>query len=148
MNCPECKTEKEVIKAGVRETNKGKIQQYYCKSCQRYFSSSKSLHTKYPENVVLYTLEQYNKGHPVKEAKKLTGKKYPYSPPIRTIYSWINRYKPTLTFLKLRKKYNIDSTNLTTIRNGNEDEGERHLGSSPPPTITNTNKYTPSLTTI
>jgi len=65
----------------------------------------------------MHTLEQYNKGHSVKEAKKSVGKKYPYSPPTRTIYSWINRYKDKLTFLKLRKNYNIDPENLTTIHN-------------------------------
>jgi len=62
-------------------------------------------------------LELYNRGHPVKEAKKKVGKKFQYSPPLRTIYSWIDRYKDKLTFLKLRKKYNLDPDNLTTTHN-------------------------------
>ncbi|MFW6040692.1 MAG: hypothetical protein ACOC85_02535, partial [Thermoplasmatota archaeon] len=117
MICPNCKDDKDVIKSGIRQTNKGTIQQYYCKNCQKYFSDSKIPNTKYPENVILYTLELYNRGFPVKQAKKKTGKKYQYSPPIRTIYSWINRYKDQLTFLKLRKEYSIDPDNLTTTHN-------------------------------
>jgi len=64
--------------------------------------------------VILYTLQQYNRGHPVTEAKKLTGKRYQYSPPRSTIYTWIDRYRNTLTFLKLRKKYDVHPDELTT----------------------------------
>ena len=147
MICPNCNSDEHVIKAGLRETQKGTIQRYRCGSCGKYFSDSKQKYSHYPVRVILYALQQYNKGYPVKTVKKQTGKKYHRSPPVQTIYSWIKKYQDTLTFLKLRKKYNIDPTTLTTIRNGNEDEGERHLGSSPPPTITNTNKYTHSLIT-
>ena len=115
--CPNCKGESKVIKNGLRSTKKGAIQRYYCKDCETSFTDSGTPRTEYPENVILYTLQQYNKGYPVKMAKKQTGKKYQYSPPMSTIYSWIDRYKDTLTFLKLRKKYNIDPTTLTTIHN-------------------------------
>ena len=117
MNCPKCQTDQNVIKSGIRYTNKGKTQQYYCKSCDKYFTDSKRSHTKYPENVILHTLELYNRGYPVKQAKKMVGKKYQYSPPKRTIYSWVERYKDKLTFLKLRKNYSVDPDNLTTTHN-------------------------------
>ena len=67
--------------------------------------------------MILYTLQQYNRGYPVKLAKKRTGRKYQYSPPLSTIYTWIKRYRDKLTFLKLRKEYNIDPDNLTTTHN-------------------------------
>lgn len=117
MICPDCKIDENVIKNGLRSTKKGKIQRYYCKDCRISFSDSSAPKTEYPENVILYTLELYNRGYPVKEAKKLTGKRYQYSPPRSTIYTWIKRYRDTLTFLKLRKKYNIDPTTLTTTNN-------------------------------
>ena len=117
MKCPTCDTDENVIKNGLRETKKGTIQRYYCKSCGTSFCNSRAPRTEYPENVILYTLEQYNKGYPVKLAKKRTSKKYQYSPPLSTIYTWINRYKDRLTFLKLRKKYNVDPSNLTTTHN-------------------------------
>lgn len=114
MKCPNCGETKQLSKYGLRETNKGPIQKYYCNGCNSYFSSSKRPYTQYPEHVILYTLEQYNRGYPVKQAKTRTGKKYHYSPPIRTIYSWINRYKDTMTFLKLRKKYDVHPETVTT----------------------------------
>ncbi len=116
MRCPDC-NEENTIKAGKRESKSGKVQRYYCKNCDRYFTEKKQSYTQYPLKVILYALEQYNRGHSVKEAKKRVGKKYPYSPPTRTIYSWINRYKEKLTFLKLRKNYNVDPNNLTTTHN-------------------------------
>jgi len=116
MRCRKCQT-KNTIKAGKRESKHGKIQRYYCKDCKKYFTEKKQSYTQYPLNVIMYTLEQYNKGHSVKEAKNRVGKKYPYSPPTRTIYSWIHRYKPILTFLKLRKNYKIEPSTLTTTHN-------------------------------
>jgi len=114
MRCPDCSSNDSVIKAGLRKTSKGKIQKYYCKDCETYFSDTKRSKTQYPEHVILYTLEQYNKGYPVSEAKKLTGKRYQYSPPRSTIYTWIDRYQDILTFLKLRKKYDVHPDELTT----------------------------------
>ena len=114
MKCPNCSTDENTIKAGLRSTSKGKVQKYYCKDCETYFSDAKRSKTQYPEHVILYTLEQYNKGYPVSEAKKLTGKRYQYSPPRSTIYTWIDRYRDALTFLKLRKKYDVHPEELTT----------------------------------
>jgi len=113
MLCPKCNQNKYVIKSGLRHTQKGIIQRFLCKKCNMYFSSTMQPYTQYPLHVILYTLEQYNKGYPVKKAKTLTGKKYRYSPPIQTIYSWIKRYQNTLTFLKLRKQYTLHPENLT-----------------------------------
>ena len=117
MKCLECNTDEPVVKNGVRNTQKGTIQRYYCKRCDTSFSDSKSPHTKYPGRVILYALEQYNRGYPIKTVKKRTGKKYQYSPPVQTIYSWVKRYQGTLAFLELRKKYSIDPDNLTTTHN-------------------------------
>ncbi|MFP4001870.1 MAG: hypothetical protein ACLFU5_08230 [Thermoplasmata archaeon] len=117
MRCPDCRTDESVVKNGIRNTQKGRIQRYYCKKCDTSFSDSKASHTEYPERVILYAIEQYNRGYPIKIVKKRTGKKYQYSPPVQTIYSWINRYKDTLTFLELRKNYSIDPDNLTTTHN-------------------------------
>lgn len=114
MNCLTCNTKKEVVKAGLRHTKKGTIQRYYCKKCNNFYCDTKQPYTQYPIHVILYSLQEYNKGFPIKEVKRKTGKKFRYSPPIQTIYSWIKRYQNTLTFLKIRKQYTIDPENLTT----------------------------------
>jgi len=115
MKCPNCHTEKNVIGYGQRQTRKGIVRRYHCKRCRITFSDSTSPHTQYPENVILHTIEQYNRGYPVTVARKMTGKKYQYSPPISTIYAWIKRYEDILTFTKLRRKYHLDPDQLITV---------------------------------
>ncbi len=114
MHCPTCNNNKQVIKAGIRQTKKGTIQRFYCKKCNTYFSNTTQPYTQYPLHVILYTLQLYNQGYPIQKAKTLTGRKYRYSPPIQTIYSWITKYQNTLGFLKLRKKYVVDPKEVTT----------------------------------
>ena len=114
MRCPTCNNNKQVIKAGIRQTKKGTIQRFYCKKCNTYFSNTTQPYTQYPLHVILYTLQLYNQGYPIQKAKTLTGRKYRYSPPIQTIYSWLKKYEGILTFIKLRKKYAIDPNSLVT----------------------------------
>lgn len=116
MRCRNCGSDGNNIKVGIRSTSKGRIQKYYCRDCGKYFSDIDSPKTQYPEHVILHTLEMYNRGHPVREARKLTGKRYHYSPPESTIYTWIDRYRDSLTFLKLRKKFRMYPENLLTVR--------------------------------
>ena len=113
MNCTYCK-KKDVIKAGLRNTRQGLIQKYYCKQCNRYFSDKTQPYTQYPFHVMLYALQLYNQGYPLSQVKRLLGKKYRVSPPVRTMYSWIAKYKHNLSFLPLRKKYSLHPENLTT----------------------------------
>ncbi|MGM0406290.1 MAG: IS1/IS1595 family N-terminal zinc-binding domain-containing protein [Thermoplasmatota archaeon] len=63
MICPHCNSDEHVIKAGLRETQKGTIQRYRCGSCGKYFSDSKQKYSHYPVRVILYALQQYNKGY-------------------------------------------------------------------------------------
>jgi len=114
MKCPDCASEKNIVKSGKRNSRKGIFQRYLCRNCKRTFIYPTSSRAHYPENVILYTIEQYNRGLPVAIAKKMTGTKYQYSPPIPTIYSWLKRYEDTLTFIKLRKRYEIDPETLVT----------------------------------
>ena len=87
MNCPQCHIKNHSIKSGLRYSKEGIIQKYYCKHCQKYYTNKTQPHTQYPLTVILFALTQYNKGFPVKQAKTMTGKKYRYSPPERTMYS-------------------------------------------------------------
>lgn len=113
MNCTYCGN-KDVIKAGLRNTRQGPIQKYYCKTCKRYFSDKTQPYTQYPFHIMMHALQLYNQGYPLAQVKTLVGKKYRYSPPVRTMYSWIARYKQDLSFLPLRKKYSLQPDDLTT----------------------------------
>lgn len=115
--CPRCKHTQFVIKAGKRTTCKGTLQKWYCKYCKSYFSNIKQPYTQYPHHVILFAIDQYNRGHPISQVKTKIGRKYRYSPPERTLYSWIKRYSTLFTFTPLRKHYTIDpATILTTHR--------------------------------
>ena len=69
MHCPTCNNNKQVIKAGIRQTKKGTIQRFYCKKCNTYFSNTTQPYTQYPLHVILYTLQLYNQGYPIQKAK-------------------------------------------------------------------------------
>jgi len=116
MKCPGCGSDKNIVKSGKRDTRKGIVQRYMCRNCNRTFTDPRSSRAHYPENVILHTLELYNRGYPVGIAKKMTGTRYQYSPPVPTIYSWMKRYEPLLTFIKMRKKYDLDPDDLLTRR--------------------------------
>jgi transposase-like protein len=106
MNCPRCDSDR-VVKAGIRNTRKGAVQKYMCRSCSGHFSDTKQPYSQYPIKVILHAVELHNMGYPVSSVRTEIGKRYPYSPPIRTIYSWLKRYEETLNFEKIRKKYDI-----------------------------------------
>jgi len=120
--CPNCSSSRELIKNGFRKTRYGKTQKYHCKACDKYFSDTSEPNTQYPPKVIFHTLEQYNRGHPVKKAKAMTGMKYKCSPPVSTIYSWIDKYEDTLTFLKLRQKFDLNPHKLTTTQTYNHQQ--------------------------
>ncbi len=122
MTCPLCNKSTHVIKAGFRFTQKGHIQRYYCKSCKHYFTNQSMPYTQYPIHVILYTLQQYNLGYSIAQAKTRCGRKYRYSPPIQTIYSWIQRYKAQLSFLALRKYYKLDPQTIITTHHFNHQQ--------------------------
>ena len=116
VSCPFCKRNTGVIKSGLRQTQKGVVQRYFCKTCNAYFTDTVQPYTQYPLHVILFAIEQYNRGYPVSEVKRRTGKRYRFSPPIQTIYSWLERYKDTCTFIKTRKHYEVDPSSLLNVK--------------------------------
>ncbi|OYT28660.1 hypothetical protein B6U98_04345 [Thermoplasmatales archaeon ex4572_165] len=116
MNCPQCQKQNHVVKTGIRYSRSGPIQKYYCKSCTKNFTDKTQPYIQYPLHVILYALESYNKGYPVRQVKTRTGRKYRYSPPLRTIYSWIKKYDTLLSFIDLRKRYQVDPANIITTK--------------------------------
>ena len=117
MRCPYCEKGSHIIKTGKRKTGKGSVQKYRCMECGRSFSDSVDLYSKYPIKVILHSLELYNMGHTASDIKKMIGNKYHRSPPATTIHSWTKRFEEDLTFLKLRKKLNLDPDNIIYQKN-------------------------------
>ena len=117
MECPHCRGSGRIVKIGLRRTKKGSVQKYRCMECGRSFSDSMNPHSSYPMKIILHTLELYNMGYPASSVKRMIGKNYHRSPPINTIYSWIGRYEDDLTFIKLRKKMDLDPERILYRKN-------------------------------
>ena len=56
-------------------------------------------------------------GHPASNVKTMIGRRYHLSPPLNTIYSWTKRFEKDLTFIKLRRKMNLDPENIIQKKN-------------------------------
>lgn len=117
MKCPNCSGSDHIVKTGKRKTSKGSVQKYRCMECGRSFSDSIDPYSNYPLKVILHTLELYNMGHSASSVKTLIGKQYKRSPPLNTIYSWTKRFESDLTFIKLRKKMDLDPENIVYKKN-------------------------------
>jgi len=101
--CPYCGSE-FIVKYGKRKTQKGSIQVYKCKSCNKYFSHEKFKHKRYDPKIILNAISIYNLGYTVEQTRKEIAKKFHIKVPESTIYSWIKEYSEICTFTKIRKK--------------------------------------------
>ena len=117
MKCPNCNGSDHIVKTGKRKTKKGSVQKYRCMECGRSFSDSIDPYSNYPLKVILHSLELYNMGHPASNVKTMIGRRYHLSPPLNTIYSWTKRFEKDLTFIKLRRKMNLDPENIIQKKN-------------------------------
>ena len=115
-SCPECNSNNEVIKWGVRNLKEDKIQVYFCKTCSKRFSDRKLSHTSYPPKIILTALTYYNQGHTLDMTVRTMRRKYKTKIPISTLNSWISRHQNELPFTKLRKKYTLDPNQTIKTR--------------------------------
>lgn len=86
-------------------------------SCGRGFSETLNCNSQYPLKLILHSIELYNLGYSVRAIRTMVGKRYHISPPERTIYSWTKRFENDLTFIKLRKKMDLDPENIIRTKN-------------------------------
>jgi len=117
MICPNCTGSAHLVRSGKRRTTKGSVQKYRCMECGHSYSDSINPYSSYPMKIILHALELYNMGYPASSVKRMIGKNYHRSPPLNTIYSWTKRYEDDLTFIKLRKRIDLDPENVIKGKN-------------------------------
>src|SRR5579863_9850647 len=84
--CPLCDG-RRIIKRGLRKNNFRQLQIYWCRDCNKYFSSLAGLKgVKYPPRVIARTLCLYNLGHTQEEAARRIATEHRITVPRRTIY--------------------------------------------------------------
>jgi len=93
VQCRYCNRKDRLVKVGVRHTSKGTVQKYLCRRCKKYSSSSLHTHGLYPDEIILRALNLFNHGISVESISLKIQEEFSRKPPVRTIYSWMERYE-------------------------------------------------------
>jgi len=101
VNCPYCSG--KIVKRGVRKKKFEEVQIYYCKNCDKRFTSQITKNKTYPLRIILDTLTFYNKLYSFEEISNLIKNKYGMGLSPRIISRWIEEYKNYLPFLRMRE---------------------------------------------
>ena len=105
IRCPNCAS-KNIKKAGIRKGKVQNKQQYFCKECSKVFTLNlEQLNKTYSLQTILKAVSLYNLGNSQTEIQALlrTNPK----PSQKTISNWINEFKTTTTFNRLRNEAKV-----------------------------------------
>ena len=93
VSCPFCSSD-NVIKRGIRETeNRGKVQRYGCKDCNKRFSIDDGFwKMKNHEKKITLCMDLYYKGVSFRKLQEHLQAFYPKNAHYSTIYRWIIKY--------------------------------------------------------
>jgi transposase-like protein len=97
-----------VIKYGTRNVLSETIQVFLCKDCNHRFTNRPIQHFPYPTPLILHALTYFNLGHTLQQTQATMQRKYKTKIPISTLNNWASRFEDELTFIRLRKKFDID----------------------------------------
>ena len=109
MNCPYCNKSTNIIRSGTRSTQQGPKQQFYCKTCKKYFRDTKLPSQHHTPTIILNAISTYNLGYTIKQTNTIINRRFKTKIPRSTIHSWLKRYSEICTFTsKLRRHYRLD----------------------------------------
>jgi len=111
--CPHCSSTTSIVKAGARKLRNETTQMYLCKACNHRFTNRTIQHTTYPTQLILRALTYFNLGHTLQQTQATMQRKHKTKIPISTLNNWVSRFEPELTFIRLRKNYDIDPNTIT-----------------------------------
>jgi len=101
MKCVSCGTE-NIVKRGIRENKREKVQLYKCKDCGKVFNDNKLKNKSYNVNVILNALSYYNKGYTFEESARLVNKRFKVNVSPQLVHSWLKEYKELCSFSRFR----------------------------------------------
>jgi transposase-like protein len=99
--CPYCSG--KIVKRGIRKKKFESVQIYYCKKCDKRFTSQITKNKTYPLRVIFDSLTLYNKLYSFEEVSNLINYKYGIKISPQIISRWVEEYKNYLPFLRMRK---------------------------------------------
>jgi len=103
IHCPYCNSN-NTIKKGRRKRKFKEIQQFQCKSCNKFFSPEHQSSKTYPMKIIANAISSYNLGYNLKEVSTIIESRNKIKLPLSTISSWLSKYKEICTFARLRKQ--------------------------------------------
>ena len=117
-NCPSCNSNKSANKAGTKKLKNQTIQRYLCKACNHRFTNRTIPHTPYPTPLILHALSYFNLGHTLQQTQTTMQRKHKSKIPISTLNNWVNRFEDELSFIRLRKKFDVDPNTIIHLPEG------------------------------
>ena len=112
--CPRCG--KRGLKAGSRKTRLGRIQKFYCRSCQRHFGASPIPRRQYPPVAILTAVTSYNLGHTLEGARAEVARRAKVKVPSSTIHAWTRQFASLCTFSKIRRRYTLSPEDVLVTK--------------------------------
>lgn len=107
-NCPYCQG-KNFVRCGKRSKKHESIQIYFCKKCQKKFTTGVTKHKTFPLRLILESVTLYNRMNTFEESAHQVSEKYGLNVSFQNISNWVSDFKEYLPFLRLRefveKKY-------------------------------------------
>ncbi|NCS71520.1 MAG: PD-(D/E)XK nuclease family protein, partial [Candidatus Aenigmarchaeota archaeon] len=99
--CPYCVG--KIVKRGVRKKKFEEVQIYYCKNCDKRFTSQVTKNKTYPLKIILDSLTLYNQLNSLEEISELIFEKYGIKITPQIVSRWLEEYKNYLPFLRMRE---------------------------------------------
>jgi len=105
--CPYCSG--KVVKRGVRKKKYEQVQRYYCRNCDKSFTSAITKHKTYPLKLIMDSLTLYNRLTPSDKIPEIIKEKYGITITHQIISRWLKEYEQYIPFIRMRefasKKY-------------------------------------------
>lgn len=106
--CPFCQGA-DIIKKGQRQKKFENVQLYYCRKCDKKFTSGITKNKTFPLRVILDSVTLYNRMNSFEEAASKVGEKYGFEISPQNISNWVKDFDKYLAFNRMRgfieKKY-------------------------------------------
>lgn len=101
VQCPDCSS-KSIKKAGIKKRKIKNLQRYFCNACCKTFTLESDRNKVYTIATILKSVSFYNMGYSQSKIQNLM--KCNPKPSQKTISNWINEFKTTATFCRLRNE--------------------------------------------
>lgn len=98
MECPYCKTEKNVVKRGIRKNKYTTKQQYYCKKCKKWFIEHDGFEgMTYPKEIIVKVIHLYIEGLSLSKIRDYIYQHEDYLIYDSRILYWVKKYAKLLS---------------------------------------------------